>query len=780
MARLGSLPARVLHNAASVFFGILPSGAFIRSGLTASVLLSLHSAHAQIDVREYHHRAEAYVYGEQPERPGYTNEVKGSGFRVWTAEGAANETFTRGTTASGYVFGNVEIAPLRIQGSLFARGARSGEAVWTTGAGGVMVRATFEISQPHGYTVSGSVTGSGFNPSDGTAAMAVHRVGDDNRVLLTLSSESSAGDSSAGASNGIILPGRYYFVAYASGKGIQYGSRSTFGSASAVFDLQLVPTNVVPGTTAAAPLLGRSGGSTGGRARTECRDDRCLTNVAYCFNCVGDQFVVPGTNAWIQVPAASGVELSMSGSNRFTVLTIPSSADTNRVFSVTADGVLVGEFKQGDSIQFTEGGAQQVLISGVQTYPVFEEVPFVVNVGYSRQAEFEALPFPAVIPLVLERAGDLLVDLRPHKASRDTWTNLGSLGAFTGNAPVVPNVAGTTIPGVEFVSFDNFFTGPNSVPDLEGDSDRSVEVWAYTTRSVNEATLASWGLRGAAGQNFALTHGTNGNSGAAAHEGSGLGWTVLPEVGRWHHFACTYSNREIRVFVDGVLDNRLTLADPLNTATHQPINLGFQRLQDGRMTNFFDGYINTVRIHGGALTPRQVERNYLFGPWLTNVQPQIVLAAESAVVHAGEPALITATILDSGEPIESMSFHTKELFLGSAPPPFAFAATNLPPGTNTVFATVTDRAGITYLSAPVNILVRAPELLPSLKAIPAGGILRIQWPDVQGAQLFKSTSLLDSAAWSQASGASGVESGERWLELPMEGSAMFFQLRRFP
>jgi len=82
--------------------------------------------------------------------------------------------------------------------------------------------------------------------------------------------------------------------------------------------------------------------------------------------------------------------------------------------------------------------------------------------------------------------GPLYVDLRAVNAASGVWANFGSLGNFmpVGNPTLIRNVAGETagfgtgIPGVAFDGANDAYQGPNSVSNIDGSSDRSIEVWA--------------------------------------------------------------------------------------------------------------------------------------------------------------------------------------------------------------------------------------------------------------------------------------------------------------
>ncbi|MCX7872784.1 MAG: hypothetical protein N2487_05815, partial [Verrucomicrobiae bacterium] len=220
-------------------------------------------------------------------------------------------------------------------------------------------------------------------------------------------------------------------------------------------------------------------------------------------------------------------------------------------------------------------------------------------------------------------AGTLYVDLRSTDLSSGTsvWLNRGTLtGNFTsyGNPSFVVNVLGTDIPGVYFSGSDAYI-GPQSPTDVTGSSDRSVEVWALNPDIASEETLVAWARRGSVRQNFVVNYGSHLTWGAAAHWDDDVGWpssAAVPQAGKWHHFVYTYDgNVTAKVYVDGVLVTTKTLGGVLNTFANYPIMIATQRSSDGSgLTLFLSGYINSVRVHGGVLTPEQIASNYLAGP----------------------------------------------------------------------------------------------------------------------------------------------------------------------
>jgi mono/diheme cytochrome c family protein len=220
----------------------------------------------------------------------------------------------------------------------------------------------------------------------------------------------------------------------------------------------------------------------------------------------------------------------------------------------------------------------------------------------------------------VQQAGTLYVDLRATDASAGSavWANQGTLGNFTriGGPTLVTNVASTGFRGVLFGGVTNdAYLGPNSVADIDGAGDRSIEVWAYNPALVQEETTVSWGHRGTQRRDMAFNFGNNATWGAATHWADDVSWgAITPSANAWHHLVYTYSNTVVRVYMDGALANSRTLGGALDTFPGEPINLGCQIEADGRRSLPYGGYLNTVRIHGGVLSSAQIQNNFQLGP----------------------------------------------------------------------------------------------------------------------------------------------------------------------
>ena len=267
-------------------------------------------------------------------------------------------------------------------------------------------------------------------------------------------------------------------------------------------------------------------------------------------------------------------------------------------------------------------------------------------------------------PAALATAGTLYVDLRATNAAGSTLPVFNHLDEFRhrrrqfyqdGRRPSYPgystNVAGTGIPGVLFNGTTSLYSSTNtSITDITGHSDRSVEVWAYNPVLNSEETMVSLGDRGGTRTDCAFNFSTNAGWGAVTHFNDDVPWGAMgfPSANGWHHLVYTYDgNVSVKIYVDGRLWFTDTLGGVLATPTGDPINIACQRASGGGGTpgQYFSGYINAVRVWGGALTASQVQSNYLFGPWLLPAAPKAI--AFAAVSNVTANAGVTVTITNS-------------------------------------------------------------------------------------------------------------------------------------
>lgn len=297
-------------------------------------------------------------------------------------------------------------------------------------------------------------------------------------------------------------------------------------------------------------------------------------------------------------------------------------------------------------------------------------------------------------------SGTLHVDLRATDASAGaaTWINNGTLGNFTrtGSPAKVANVLSSGVPGVQFSGSGQAYTGPVTVPDIDGGGDRSVEVWAWNPALATEETTVSWGHRGDVRRNMGFNFGNNAGWGAATHWGDDVGWGTAPTAGAWHHLAYTYAASVVKVYVDGALATTRTLGGALDTWPGEPLNIGCQRdTANGTRSLYFSGYLNTVRVHGGVLTDAQIAANARLGPaGLVNAAPTLGAIADQ-LIDFGATANLALTVADADTALPAITLS------GFAANPALVPAANIIVSGSTASrnATITPASGATGTTA---------------------------------------------------------------------------------
>ncbi|MBN2183317.1 MAG: discoidin domain-containing protein [Sedimentisphaerales bacterium] len=224
-----------------------------------------------------------------------------------------------------------------------------------------------------------------------------------------------------------------------------------------------------------------------------------------------------------------------------------------------------------------------------------------------------------------EVAEDLLVDLRSEDLSPGSvseWPNRGSLGgvfmAF-GN-PVVEAVGGWD--NVVIFDGESYFDGSVSPFGIVGRGTRTIEVWAYNIGESKEECMVAWSHRGGPdGSNMTFNWGYK-DFGAVGHWGddADMAWGgqegvephPYPALENWQYLVYTYDGATGRLYVNGELAVEKDMA--LNTHSGNVIRVGTQTNSDGSAfigEKMFSGAIAQVRIHDGALTLEQIQKNAL-------------------------------------------------------------------------------------------------------------------------------------------------------------------------
>ena len=85
-------------------------------------------------------------------------------------------------------------------------------------------------------------------------------------------------------------------------------------------------------------------------------------------------------------------------------------------------------------------------------------------------------------------------------------------------------------------------------------------------------------------------------------------------IGAWHFVVATYNKTDLRIYAEGALACTPTAeTDDIQYITPASLHIGVREGLD--VVEFFDGKIGEVWIYNRALTPREIQRNYLATKW---------------------------------------------------------------------------------------------------------------------------------------------------------------------
>lgn len=218
----------------------------------------------------------------------------------------------------------------------------------------------------------------------------------------------------------------------------------------------------------------------------------------------------------------------------------------------------------------------------------------------------------------LANAGILWVDLRSTDATAGTatWHNRGALGNFArvGTPAKVTDAGLSGFTGVQFNgSTDVYESFALADADISFSSDRTIETWAFNSSATGDEAAVSLGRDQARRQQLLQFAGV---TNAWKDATTATPWASVPVIKGWHHLVLVHQGTSVLTYVDGVLSNTTAVADGADTRD-DPVTLGAMRDSAGALTfasNAFSGYLNTVRIHGGALSASQVAQNFAAGP----------------------------------------------------------------------------------------------------------------------------------------------------------------------
>jgi len=186
------------------------------------------------------------------------------------------------------------------------------------------------------------------------------------------------------------------------------------------------------------------------------------------------------------------------------------------------------------------------------------------------------------------------------------WTNHGTLGGDfrSGDArPVVGMVAGCE--AVRFSGKEMLTASFRAPRALAGNSSFTVAAWVNNPEIGESECFLSWAGRGGPDATTAqFGYGTHREFGAVGHWGfADLGFRgSAPKAGQWHHLAVTFDGVLERVYVNGQLNT--SKAKMLMMHEGRPVYVGAS--EPG--SEYFDGYLASLRVYGGALSEVEVKK----------------------------------------------------------------------------------------------------------------------------------------------------------------------------
>jgi hypothetical protein len=108
------------------------------------------------------------------------------------------------------------------------------------------------------------------------------------------------------------------------------------------------------------------------------------------------------------------------------------------------------------------------------------------------------------------------------------------------------------------------------------------------------------------------------------------GWGFADDI--WRFYAVTYDGQSLQLYTDGVLVGSEERSFPIRQDGDDPLVLGGLALEDGRVTNFFNGSLDDIRIYARALSAAEIQE---LGPepeTIIRQQPQSFRLAQGQTI----------------------------------------------------------------------------------------------------------------------------------------------------
>lgn len=192
------------------------------------------------------------------------------------------------------------------------------------------------------------------------------------------------------------------------------------------------------------------------------------------------------------------------------------------------------------------------------------------------------------------------------------------------------------------------------------------------------------------------------------------------ETNRFHHVVGSYDGADLKIYVNGALENSRNIGRVRAYTGSAPLRIGNNLDSNHGFAGVFQGAIDEVAIYNRALTPLEVARIFEVGKdgkCKTGFPPNVDIRspANSATFAAPATVPISAEACGLRGAITNVVFFQGSIKLAEATgSPHTFIWTNVMPGTYALTARATDDQGATGVSSSVLITVTGVEPPPAI------------------------------------------------------------------
>jgi hypothetical protein len=186
-------------------------------------------------------------------------------------------------------------------------------------------------------------------------------------------------------------------------------------------------------------------------------------------------------------------------------------------------------------------------------------------------------------------------------------SSFGNDGSFAGSAVWTPGVSGTAL---DFTGTADIVLIPDA-PALDLSDAITIAAWLKPSERASEYVIKKARKNSIDGYELSLSSGgalyarfNEASSGNAYKLSSS---TPYPIDGSWIHLAITFDGQELKLYVDGTLEDSLSAPELVIEANDLPLSIGGQ--DNG--VKPYDGVVDEVHLHDRALSELEIQG--LFG-----------------------------------------------------------------------------------------------------------------------------------------------------------------------